>query len=174
LRFTIVLILILLPLTASALDCTPFQSWTCDQHGYNDFMNGVPGEVICGVDYTGWTLHVVEVTVTQAGFYALSAISISSAWNFVDTAVMLMDDCNAGTCISSHQTDHQTDLYTCLDVGTHTFVVASNTTAATAGIVIDFGCYTCDDAEFFGFECVHCGSVSNVNSTWGSVKAIYK
>jgi hypothetical protein len=121
-RFTIILILILLPLAVSALDCTPFQSWTCDQQGYYDYLDGVPSETLCGVDYTGWTLHVVEVTVTQAGFYVFSGTSASSSWVYVDTAIMLMDDCNAGTCISSLQTDSVTHLYTCLDVGTHIFV----------------------------------------------------
>jgi len=173
-RFAIILILMLLPVAASALDCTPFQSWTCDQQGYYDYLDGVPGEIICGVDYTGWTLHVVDVTVTQAGFYVFGGISADAAWSYVDTAIMLMDDCNAGTCLSSLQTDHMTELYTCLDAGTHTFVVASNTTVPTAFMNIGFGCYTCEDAEASGFECVHCGTVSDESSTWGSVKSMFK
>ena len=173
-RFLIIFMLILLPVTASALDCAPFQSWTCAQQGYYDYLNGVPGEILCGVDYTGWTLHVVEVTVTQPGFYVFGGVSASSSWNIVDTAIMLMDDCNAGTCISSLQTDGVTELYACLDVGTHTFVVASNTTVATAFMNIGFGCHTCVEAEAVGFECAHCGTVSNESSTWGSVKTRFQ
>ncbi len=117
---------------------------------------------------------MVEVTVAQPGFYIFAGISASSSWNYVDTAIILMDDCNAGTCINSIQSDGGAELYTCLDVGTHTFVVASNTTVATAFMNISFDCYTCEDAEGSGFECIHCGTVGDESSTWSSVKARFQ
>ncbi len=173
-RLFVLAIVLLLPATAAALDCTPFQSWTCTQQGYYDLLDGVPGEVLCGVDYTGWTLHVVEVTVAQAGWIRFSGISASSSGNIVDTAIMLMDDCAAGTCLASVQGNHMTDLDTCLDVGTHTFVVASNTTAPTAFMNIGIMCPTCEDAGVYGFECIYCGTIDSAGSTWGSVKARFE
>ncbi len=173
-RLLILLTLLMLPISAAALDCTPFQSWTCTQQGYFDYLDGQPGEVLCGVDYTGWTLHVIEVTVTTPGWIRFTGISASSSGVIVDTAIMLMDDCGALSCLDSVQGSHQTDLDTCLDVGVHTFVVASNTTAPTAFMNIGIVCLTCEDAVTYGFECVYCGTVGGEASPWGAVKALFE
>lgn len=163
-----------LPMTASALDCTPFQTWTCTQQGYFDLLDGIPGEVVCGVDYTGWTLHVVQVNVTTAGWVRFSGISASASMTIVPTAIMLMDDCAAGSCISSAQGTGMVDLDTCLDVGAHTFVVASNTTAPTAFMNIGISCQTCAQAETFGFVCPYCDAVGDDDASWGTVKSLYR
>lgn len=173
-RTLILAALLLLPVTASALDCTPFQSWTCAQQGYFDVLDGVPGEVVCGVDYTGWTLHVVEVTVTQAGWIRFVGTSASSSMVNVATALMLMDDCAAGTCLSSTQSSGLAELDVCLDVGTHTFVVASNTTAPGAFMNIGISCQTCAQALTFGFPCPYCDPVGDAGAAWGSLKAQYR
>ncbi len=167
----LILALLLVPLSAAALDCTPFQSWTCAQQGYYDVLNGQPGEVICGVDYTGWTLHVIEVTVTNPGWIAFRGISAASSWNIVETAIILMDDCSAGTCTNSVQGMGLMQLDVCLDVGTYSFVVASNTTASTAFMNIDLQCLTCEDAVAYGLGCSLCQTVDNEDEAWGSVKA---
>lgn len=166
--------LLALSAPASALDCTPFQSWTCSQQGYYNYVNGIPGEVICGVDYTGWTLHVVEVSVAQAGWVQFSATTGVGFANIVTTAVILMDDCAAGTCVSSAQSNGVTDLGACLDVGTHTFVVASNTTAANAVLNMGIACLTCAQVDSYGLVCPYCGTVSDEGAAWGSLKLQYR
>lgn len=168
------LLLLLLPTSALALDCTPFLSWNCSNQGYFDVLDGQPGEVICGVDYTGWTLHTVEVTVTEPGFYRFSGISGASSGNTVDTAIILMDDCGAGTCVDSAQGGGQVDLDTCLDAGTYTFVVASNTTASTGFMNIGLLCPSCVDVIAAGIECVYCEPVGSENESWGSVKGHFE
>jgi hypothetical protein len=55
------------------------ETMICADQGYFDVLNGQPGEVICGVDYTGWTLHVVEVTVTEPGWIRFSGISAAAS-----------------------------------------------------------------------------------------------
>ena len=173
-RYLITFLLLLTPLTSSALDCTPFQTWTCDQQGYFNYIDGVPGEVLCGVDYTGWTLHVVEVNITVPGFYVVAGTPGISFGVTADTAVMQMDDCSAGTCIASEQGSGVTMLYSCLDVGTHTFVVASDTTDPMAVVNMGLECMTCVEADMVEFECVHCGTVDDEESSWGSVKSQFK
>ncbi len=89
---------------------------------------------------------------------------------------MLMDDCNAGTCISSATSpDGVASLMTCLDSGTHTFVVASNTTDPTGFMNVGLDCgWTCEDAETFGFPCIHCDTVDSKTTMWGDLKAQYR
>jgi hypothetical protein len=172
--FAVLALALVLPAPASALDCTPFQSWTCSQQGYFGYLNGIPGEVICGVDYTGWTLHVVAVTVAQAGWFQFSATTGVGFGTTVATAVLLMDDCAAGTCVSSAQSTSVTDLGACLDVGTYTFVVASQTTAPTAVVNMGLACLTCAQAESYGLVCPYCGTVGNDSTVWGSLKLQYR
>ena len=174
------LLLLLVPATAAALDCTPFQSWTCSSQGYYDYFAGQPGEVLCGMDFTGWTLHVVEVTIATPGFYAFSGLSAYDPGafpaNIVDTTIMLMDDCVAGTCIDSATSSSGTaNLLVCLDAGTHLFVVASNTTDPDGFMNIGLNCtLTCEDAEAIEFPCVHCGTVGNETKAWGAVKERFR
>jgi hypothetical protein len=139
--------LFLLPATAHALDCTPFQSWTCSQAGFFDYMDGQPGEVVCGVDYTGWTLHVVELTTAQAGWVQFSGISALISGAHVTTVIMLMDDCAAGTCLASAQGPDVVDLGVCL---------------------------TCAQAQSYGIACPACDAVGDVGSAWGSIKTQYR
>lgn len=173
-RSLVLLALLLVPLSAAALDCTPFQTWTCANQGYYDLLNGQPGEVLCGVDYTGWTFHVIEVTVTEPGLVAFSAVSAASSMNIVETAVILMDDCNAGSCLDSVQTLGMAQLAVCLDVGSHRFVVASNTTAPTAFMNTGIACFTCAEAVSYGYDCVLCQTVDDETTAWGSVKARFR
>lgn len=166
--------LLLLPVTAAALDCTPFLNWTCGSPAYFDVLNGQPGEVVCGVDYTGWTLHVVNVTVAQAGWIRFVGASASASMAFVDTAIMLMGDCAAGTCLAGVQDTGLAELDVCLDVGTHKFLVASHTTAPGAFMNIGLSCQTCLQAEQFGFPCPYCNAVADEGTTWGSLKGTYR
>ena len=166
--------LLLLPVTAAALDCTPFLNWTCGSPAYFNVLNGQPGEVVCGVDYTGWTLHVVNVTVAQAGWIRFAGASASASMAYVDTAIMLMGDCAAGTCLASEQSPGLTELDVCLDVGTHTFLVASHTTAPGAFMNIGLACQTCLQAEQYGFPCPYCNAVADEGTTWGSLKARFE
>jgi len=57
------------------------------------------------MDFTCWTLHVFEMTIATPGFYAFSGLSVYDPGalpaNIVDTTIMLMDACSAGTCIDS-------------------------------------------------------------------------
>lgn len=160
--------------SAPALDCTPFQTFTCANNGYFDVLDGQPGELLCGVDYTGWTFHVIDVAVTTPGWYRFVAISASSSWNIVPSAVILMDDCGAGTCLASVQNTGTAELDMCLDVGTHQVVVASATTAPTAFMNIGLACLTCAEAETYGFECSFCGTVGSETGTWGYLKSIFR
>ncbi len=171
---TVLALALLLPATAPALDCLPFQSFDCANGNYYDVLDGQPGEVVCGVDYTGWTLHTIEVTVTTPGWYTFIAISAAASWNVVPSAVMLMDDCGAGTCLDSVTAPDQAQLEMCLDTGTHTLVVASDTTAPTAFMNIGLFCHTCEDAVAYGFECVHCGTVSAEDLRWGEIKSRFR
>jgi len=90
------------------------------------------------------------------------------------TAVMLMDDCAAGTCVSSAQGNSVTDLGVCLDAGTYTFVVASQTTLPTAIVNMGFACLTCAQAEAYELDCPYCGTVGNDSTDWGSLKLQYR
>lgn len=173
-RHLALLVLLLLPTTALALDCTPFQSWTCTQQGYFDVLDGVPGEVVCGVDYTGWTLHVIDVTLIEAGYIAFAGISAASSGNIVETAILLMDDCGALTCMDSVQGNGMMQLEACLDAGTYTFVVASNTTASTAFMNIGLLCPSCADIVAGGITCVYCQPVELDGHSWGSVKSRFE
>ena len=112
--------------------------------------------------------------VTQPGWFRFVGISAAGAMNIVETAVILMDDCNAGTCVDSAQAFGMTELDVCLDYGLHTFVVASNTTAPTAFMNIGLVCLTCEDAAASGFECVHCGTVDADRNDWSDVKSMYR
>lgn len=166
--------LFLLPVTAHALDCTPFQSWTCSQAGFFDYMDGQPGEVVCGVDYTGWTLHVVELTTAQAGWVQFSGISALISGTHVTTVIMLMDDCATGTCLASAQGPDVVDLGVCLEAGTHTFVVASQTDLPTSIMNIGAACLTCAQAQSYGIACPACDAVGDEGADWGSLKALYR
>ncbi len=170
----ILAVLFLLPATAHALDCTPFQSWTCSQAGFFDYMDGQPGEVVCGVDYTGWTLHVIELTTAQAGWVQFSGISALISGTHVTTVIMLMDDCAAGTCLASAQGPDVVDLGVCLEAGTHTFVVASQTAAPTSIMNLGAACLTCAQAQSYGIACPACDAVGDVGADWGSLKALYR
>ena len=173
-RPLILTVLLLLPAAASALDCTPFQSWTCSQQSYFNVLNGEPGEVVCGVDYTGWTLHVVEATVAQPGWIRFVGVSAVSSGAHVTTAIMLMDDCAAGTCLASTQDLDLAELDVCVDAGTHTFVVASHTTAPGAFMDISMACLTCAQAQAYGFPCPACEVVGNEGAVWGAVKSRFR
>jgi len=179
-RLLIGLLVILVPATAAALDCTPFLNWTCSQQGYYDYFDGQPGEILCGMDFTGWTLHVVEVTIATPGVYAFSGLSAYDPGaippNVVDTTIMLMDDCGAGTCLdSATASGGMATLLACLDAGPHLFAVASNTTDPDGFMNIGLNCaLTCEDAEAIEFPCVHCGTVDGETETWGAVKARFR
>lgn len=167
------LALLLLPAVASALDCTPSLNWTCASNGFFNTLSGQPGEVICGVDYTGWTLKVVNVTVTTGGWVDFAATAGTGPGAGVATAVILMDDCAAGTCLASEQSTGVTQLDVCLEPGTHTFVVAAHTTAPGAILNMGLMCLTCVQAETMGLTgCPACGgAVPGEDESWGSVKA---
>lgn len=165
---------LLVPAAAAALDCTPFQTFDCVNNGYYDYMNGQPGEVVCGVDYTGWTLHVIDLDITDPGFYGFSGVSAASSFNIVNTALILMDDCGAGTCLDSVQSSGMAQMTMCLDAGVHKIVVASNTTAATAVLNVGLSCFTCQDAIDYGYECVYCGSVATEQGDWGTIKSRFR
>ncbi len=168
------LLALVLATPAAALDCTPFLDWTCGSPSYFDVLDGQPGEVVCGVDYTGWTLHVIRVTAPQAGWYVLAGASASASMVFVDTAFMLMSDCSAGTCLASTQSSGVAQLNVCLDAGVHTFVVASHTTVPGAFMNVTLGCQTCAQAETAGFPCPYCNAVAEEGVTWGSLKARFQ
>lgn len=173
-RLAIALVLLALPASALALDCTPFLSWDCATASYYDVLAGQPGEMLCGTDYTGWTFHAVEINVTTPGWYVMQGTSAAGTWNVVETAFILMDDCGAATCIDSAVSMGVTTLDMCLDIGTHTVIVASNTTAPTAFMNIGMACPTCAEAQTYGFECVHCGTVSTEVGGWGELKAMFR
>jgi len=172
-RSLILAALLLLPVSATALDCTPFQTFSCEQ-GYFDVLDGQPGEVVCGVDFTGWTLHVIEINVTQAGYMAFQGISASSAGNIVATTIMMFDDCGTDTCLDSATSpDGIASLELCLDVGTYKFLVASDTTAPGAFMNIGLSCFDCADVIQWGISCVYCDPVSNEPQSWGSLKSTF-
>lgn len=171
------LLTLLLPAASLALDCTPFQTWTCASNGYYNYLTGQPGEVLCGVDYTGWTLTVVNVTMTTGGWVDFAATAGLGPGSPVATDVMLMDDCAAGTCLAVERSSGGvTQLDVCLDVGTHTFVVATQTTAPGAAINMGLMCLTCAQAETLGLTgCPACGgAVPGESESWGSLKARFK
>lgn len=170
------LLVLLLPAAALALDCTPSATWTCASNGFFNTWSGQPGEVICGVDYTGWTLKVVNVNVTTGGWVDFAATVATGPGASVATAVILMDNCAAGTCVASEQSTGVTQLDVCLEPGTHTFVVAAHTTAPNAIGNMGLMCLTCAQAETMGLTgCPACGgTVSTQEESWGSLKARFK
>jgi hypothetical protein len=160
---------------AAALDCTPMQSWDCTLHGYLNILTGQPGEVLCSVDYTGWTMNVVEVTITQGGWVNFTAGTSTGVGSSAQTAIMLMDDCGAGTCVSSIQSDGLVHLLSCLEPGTYTYVVASDSTSPTAYLQMDITCVSCEQAETWGYPvCPACNPVGDEAANWGSLKAQFK
>lgn len=170
-------LLLLVPASALALDCTPDFNWTCASNGFFDYLSGQPGEVICGVDYTGWTLNVVNVNVTTGGWMAMAAASASSVnpGTGVASAIILMDDCGAGTCVTSTQSTGVAQLNVCLEPGVHTFIIASHTTAPGAVVNFSPACITCAQAETYGLGlCAACGAVSTEPESWGSLKSRFK
>jgi hypothetical protein len=66
------------------------------------------------------------------------------------------------------------ELDVCLDVGAHTFVVASHTTAPGAFMNIGIICPTCEQAQTAGFPCPYCDTVGNEGASWGAVKSQYR
>jgi hypothetical protein len=110
------LLLLLVPASALALDCTPDFNWTCTTNGFFNYLSGQPGEVICGVDHTGWTLNVVSVTLTTGGWVHFAAAAASGGpGTGVANAIYLMDDCGTGTCTDSAQSSGVADLVVCLE-----------------------------------------------------------
>lgn len=163
------------PAPAAALSCTPMQSWTCLSHGFFNTLSGQPGEVVCGVDYTGWTLSVVNVTVTQGGWVRFVATAGQGISTHYTTKVILMDDCGAGTCVDSAQSNGLTELDSCLEAGTYTYIVATNSTAPAAVLQMDIICLTCAQGELLGLTgCAACNPVSDESSSWGSFKVRFK
>ena len=169
---TLALAAALAPAPVAALNCTPQFNWNCTTHGYFNLLSGQPGEVLCGTDYTGWTFTVVNVTVTQGGWVRFLAIAGEGISVHYTTKVILMDDCGAGTCVDSAQSNGITELDSCLEAGTHTYIVATNSTAPTAAIQMDLLCLTCEQAQTIGLTgCAACDPVSDESSSWGSFKA---
>lgn len=161
---------------ASALVCSPpFQSWTCADNGYYDVLDGQPGEVLCGTDYTGWTIHVVEVTLTEPMLINFAGLSAVSGQGFVATEILLMDDCAAGTCAeSAYSAASMAELITCLDTGTYTFVVASQTQSPAGFMNIGLFCATCQEAVDAGYTCELCMAVGNEAVPFGELKARFR
>jgi hypothetical protein len=161
---------------ALALDCTPFQTFDCANPSYYGTINGQPGEVLCGMDFTGWTLHVIEVTVTTAGVYAVSATGGTGQFGvFLEAAILQMDDCGAGTCLDSAMvTTGAAQLTLCLDAGAYTFVAAVHGTAPTDIISTGMQCITCADALQGGFSCSYCDPIGANNPNWSSLKGRFQ
>lgn len=165
----------LAPASAAALSCSPMQSWTCSTHGFFNVLAGQQGETVCGVDYTGWTLSVVDVTVAQGGWVRFVATAGTGPGATLTTKIILMDDCGAGTCVSSAQSNSVTELDACLEAGTHTYIVATNSTAPNAVLNMDLVCLTCAQAESLGLTgCPACSPVGDEAASWGSLKAQFK
>ena len=172
----ILTLLLLVPASALALDCTPDFNWTCTTNGFFNYLSGQPGEVICGVDHTGWTLNVVSVTLTTGGWVHFAAAAASGGpGTGVANAIYLMDDCGAGTCTDSAQSSGVADLIVCLEPGIHTFVVATTTTVPGAVINMGMNCLTCEQADTYGLgACAACGAVSVERESWGSLKSRFQ
>lgn len=162
----------LAPAPAAALTCTPQFNWTCTTHGFFNTLAGQPGGVLCGTDYTGWTFTVVNVTVAQGGWVRFVATAGTGPGSPLTTKIILMDDCDAGTCADSAQSGGVTELDACLEAGTHTYVVATNSTSPGAALNMDLVCLTCAQAGELGLTgCAACDPVSDEASSWGSFKA---
>lgn len=165
----------LTPAPAAALTCTPQFNWSCTTHGFFNYLAGQPGEVLCGTDYTGWTFTVVNVTVAQGGWLRFVATAGTGPGASLTTAVILMDDCGAGTCVDSAQSSSVTELDACLEAGTHTYVVATNSTLPNAILQMDLVCITCEQADLLGLTgCPACSPVGDEAASWGSLKALFK
>lgn len=163
------------PAPAAALDCTPQFNWTCSTHGFFNALSGQQGGTVCGVDYTGWTLNVVNVTVAQGGWVRFLATAGTGPGATLVTKIILMDNCGAGTCVDSAQSNGVTELDACLEAGTHTYVVATNSTSPSAAINMDILCLTCAQAGTLGLTgCAACEPVSDEASSWGSFKVRFK
>jgi len=167
---------LLLATPALALVCSPpFQSWDCADAAYYDLHDGQPGEVVCGVDFTGWTLHVVEMTLTEPGWVGFQGISaVSGQPGFVQTTIMLMDDCGAGTCLDSATSGSIAELIVCLDAGTHTVVFASQTQDPNGFFNIGASCVSCEDAAGGGYFCDICQAVGNDALPFGELKSMFR
>lgn len=164
--------LALAPSPAAAIDCTPQFNWTCASNGYYNYLTGQQGGTVCGVDYTGWTLTVVNVTVTQGGWLRFVATAGTGPGATLVTKIILMDDCSGDTCVDSAQSNGVTELDSCLEVGSHTYVVATQSTAPNAAINMGLMCLTCAQAQTIGLTgCAACDPVSDEASSWGSFKA---
>jgi len=165
----------LAPSPAAALDCTPQFNWTCSTHGFFNVLAGQQGGTVCGVDYTGWTLNVVNVTVAQGGWVRFVATAGTGPGATLTTKIILMDDCGAGTCVDSAQSNGVTELDACLEAGSHTYVVATNSTAPNAALNMDLVCLTCAQAESLGLTgCPACSPVGDEAASWGSLKARFQ
>lgn len=154
-------ILALAPTAATALDCTPLADFTCagSAHYSNLQTNAIPGEPLCGTDYTGWVFNVFTVTLAADN---QPAIQTQGPAVTPVSHMLLFDGCPGGACVAS-DTDGVGDLliYECLPAGTYTLVLASNSAANDPFAIGTVGCTACQP-------------VAVDEASWGAIKSIFR
>lgn len=159
----LLLLLAILPSGTMAFDCTPIS--TVPNDGTTIFgqvgVSALPGEPLCGFDYTGWQLHVYEFTLPQD---ALQVLFMAVGGGGSSTHLLVFNQCDPNTCVySGAPTGSGMSLIeeqVCLAAGTYTAVVASqaavNTVYNVATAPVDV-----------------CTPVANGEASWGTLKATY-
>ncbi|MBU0742036.1 hypothetical protein KKG45_02995 [bacterium] len=148
---------------AVALDCTPLDTFLCSGNACYNYIgiDAVPGEFACGTDYTGWDFQVFDVELTAPGL--ASPASYTSGFDplIPDNHLLLFEHCDLAQCIASDtSSDWMHGFSACLDTGTYTLIIASNTTAqAPIGVGMNAGCVDCDP-------------VAGETQRWGAVKSL--
>lgn len=162
------LVVSLLATPSRAFDCTPIGTLPNNgtlSMGTIGGAGSVPGESLCGTDYTGWAFHVYEFTVNDASLQVFGLVaSDGDPFNGVDpyAELWVLDQCNPTACLFEFSTGGgATSDPFCLAPGTYTIVVASPDLAPNN--IYGVGTATADV----------CQPVSGAQQNWGTLKQRY-
>jgi hypothetical protein len=153
---------LLVSTSAFALDCTPLGVLPIA----GGFTNGgyagtgaVPGELVCGTDFTGWDFHVYEFTLTANAEQVIGMAVNGSASSF---RLLVLKDCDTSSCFLDQSLTGAGPAIinptVCLGPGTYNVIVASLN--APTSVVYQVGTDSLDP----------CDPIPNQSSTFGTLK----
>ena len=155
-------------LPTMAFDCTPLATLPNNGNMEMDYMGtgAVPGEFLCGFDYTGWDFHVYEFTIagpTLQGFGLVTADDDPFSTFMPYAELLVLGDCDENACAFqwSNSSGGATSEPICLAPGTYTVIVA--TEGGTPDYI--YGVAT--------FSAAPCEPVTTQTDSWGTLKQLY-
>ena len=161
-------LLCLLAAPSAALDCSNSLADLVND-GTAEFnqatVGAVPGETVCGVDYSGWDFHVYQLELTTAAYEAFQVATQDQNGSF---RLIVLQNCDPMACLLDQAGGGAgpgtINAELCLQAGTYTVIVASD--QVPNSVVYNVG------AAPFVYE-DFCGPVSGDDSSWSTVKARY-